>query len=132
MHYLELTPSEYTTGARRQQGCRTKPGKTYARRALVEGAWAYRYPAKVSRHLQMRREKLPPAIQAIRWKAQVQLCEHYCQLMAQGTNVHQVVVAIAHEWHAFLWAIAKQVPVTPSTAQQLLAAAAAVQVTNCM
>ena len=74
MHDLGLTPSEYARGARRQQGSMTKTGNTHARRALVEGAWAYRYPAKVSRHLQLRLENLPKAIQAISWKAQVRLC----------------------------------------------------------
>ena len=39
----------------------------------AEGAWAYRYPAKVSRHLQLRLEKLPAEVQAIGWKAQVRL-----------------------------------------------------------
>ncbi len=42
MHSLGLTPSEYSRGARRQQGSMTKTGNTHARRALVEGAWAYR------------------------------------------------------------------------------------------
>jgi transposase len=74
MHDLGLTPSAYASGARRQQGSMTKTGNTHARRALVEGAWAYRYPAKVSRHLQLRLEKLPKAMQAISWKAQVRLC----------------------------------------------------------
>jgi transposase len=74
MHSLGRTPSEYSSGARRQQGSMTKTGHTHARRALVEGAWAYRYPANVSRHLQLRLEKLPQAIQAISWKAQVRLC----------------------------------------------------------
>ena len=64
MNYLGLTPSEYASGPRRQQGSITKTGNTHARRALVEGAWAYRYPAKVSRHLHLRLEKLPTAIQA--------------------------------------------------------------------
>ena len=38
-----------------------------ARRALIEDAWAYRYPAKVSRHLQLRLAKVPKAIQIIGW-----------------------------------------------------------------
>ena len=97
MHSLGLTPSEYASGARRQQGSIPKTGNTHARRALVEGAWAYRYPAKVSRHLQRRLEKLPPAIQAISWKAQVRLCTRYRQRMATGKHAHQVVVAIARE-----------------------------------
>ena len=113
MNYLGLTPSEYSSGGRRQQGSITKTGNTHARHALVEGAWAYRYPAKVSRHLQLRLEKLPPAIQAISWKAQVRLCKRYRHLMAKGKNANQVVVAIARELSAFMWAIAKQITVTP-------------------
>ncbi len=97
MHYLGLTPSEYSSGARRQQGSMTKTGNTHARRALVEGAWAYRYPAKVSRHLQLRLAKLPTALQAISWKAHVRLCTRYRQLMATGKHAQQVVVAIARE-----------------------------------
>jgi transposase len=42
MNYVGLTPSEYASGPRRQQGSMTKTGNTHARRALVEGAWAYR------------------------------------------------------------------------------------------
>jgi transposase len=51
MSYLGLIPSEYSSGDRRRQGGITKASNTHARRALIEGAWAYRYPAKVSRHL---------------------------------------------------------------------------------
>ena len=51
MHSLGFTPSAYSTGERRQQGGITKTGNSHARRALVEGAWASRYPAKISRHL---------------------------------------------------------------------------------
>jgi transposase len=112
MNYLGLTPSEYSSGERRRQGGITKTGNPHARRALVEGAWAYRYPAKVSRHLQLRLEKLPKPIQDVSWKAQVRLCKRYRQLSARGKNPNQVVVAIARELSAFMWAIAKQVTVT--------------------
>jgi len=110
MSYLGLTPSEYSSGARRRQGGITKVGNSHARRALVEGAWAYRYPAKVSRHLQLRLETLPAEVQAISWKAQVRLCKRYRQLTARGKHVNQVVVAIAREMAAFAWAIARLVP----------------------
>jgi transposase len=40
--FLGLIPSEYSSGERRQQGSITKAGNTHARRALLEGAWAYR------------------------------------------------------------------------------------------
>lgn len=64
MSSLGLTPSEYSSGKRRRQGGITKEGNSHARRALVEGAWAYRYPAKVSRHLQVRSAKVPAEVQA--------------------------------------------------------------------
>src|SRR5262249_8089716 len=108
---------EYARGGRRQQGSMTKTGNTHARRALVEGAWASRSPAPVSRHLQLRLEKLPTVIQAISWKAQVRLGTRYRHLMAKGNNAHQVVVAIARELRAFLWAMAQQVPVPPTASR---------------
>jgi len=110
MSYLGLTPSEHSSGERRRQGGITKAGNGYARRALVEGAWAYRYPAKVSRHLQLRLEKLPAEVQPITWKAQLRLCKRYRQLSARGKHINQVVVAIAREMAAFVWAIARTVP----------------------
>jgi transposase len=113
MSYLGLTPSEYSTGDRRRQGGITKAGNTHARRALIEGAWAYRYPAKVSRHLQLRLEKVPKPIQDLSWKAQVRLCKRYRQLIARGKNANLVVVAIARELSAFMWAIAQEVSLTP-------------------
>jgi transposase len=109
MSYLGLVPSEHTTGERRRQGSITKTGTSHARRALIEGAWAYRSPAKVSRHLQLRLEKVPKALQDIRWKAQVRLCKRYRRLSARGKNANQVVAAIAREMAAFVWAIARKV-----------------------
>ena len=109
MSYLGLTSSEYSSGPRRAQGGITKTGNSHARRALVEGAWAYRSPAKVSRHLQLRLEQLPKPIQDLSWKAQVRLCKRYRQLIARGKNANQVVVAIARELVAFLGAIAREI-----------------------
>jgi transposase len=113
MKFLGLIPSEYSTGERRRQGSITKAGHTHARRALVEGAWAYRDPAKVSRHLHLRLETPPNVIQDISWKAQVRRCTRYRQLIARGKHATVVTVAIARELAGFMWAIAKPVPVTP-------------------
>jgi len=112
MQFLGLVPSEYSSGARRQQGGITKTGNTHARRVLVEGAWAYRYPAKVSRQLQLRLEHQPQSIQDISWKAQVRLCKRYQRLVAKGKHANVVTVAIARELVGFVWAIAKEVPIT--------------------
>src|SRR5262245_31745481 len=97
MHDLGLTPSAYASGPRRQQGSLTKTGNAQARRALVAGAWAYRYPAKVSRHLPRRLAKLPAALQALSGKAQVRRCTRYRQLLATGQHAQQVVVAMARD-----------------------------------
>jgi transposase len=112
MKFLGLIPSEYTSAERRRQGSITKAGNTHARRALVEGAWAHRYPAKVSRHLQLRLEQQPKMLQDISWKAQVRLCKRYRRLVSRGKHANVVIVAIARELVGFMWAIAKQVPLT--------------------
>jgi transposase len=39
---LGLTPAAYSTGNQRHQGAIPTTGNAHARRALLEGAWAYR------------------------------------------------------------------------------------------
>jgi transposase len=70
--------------------------------APFEGAWAYRYPAKVSRHLPLRLETLPKPVQDISWKAQVRLCKRLRRLLARGKHANQVVVAMARELAGFM------------------------------
>jgi transposase len=113
MTCLGLIPSAYSSGDQRRQGAITQAGHTQARRVLVEGAWAERYPAKVSRHLPRRLETPPKMIQDISWKAQVRLCKRSRQLVARGKHPNVVTVAMARELTGFMWAIAKQVPITP-------------------
>jgi transposase len=113
MKFLGLIPSAYSSGEQRRQGAMTKAGNTHARRVLVEGAWAYRSPAKVSRHLQRRLEHQPKIIQDISWKAQVRLCKRSRRLVSRGKHAHVVTVAMARELTGCMWAIAKQVPLTP-------------------
>ena len=113
MNFLGLIPSEYTSGEQRRQGSMTTAGNSHARRVLVEGAWASRSPATVSRHLHLRLETQPKIIQDISWKAQVRLCTRYRRLVSRGTHATVVTGAIARELAGCMWAIAKQVPVTP-------------------
>jgi transposase len=110
--FVGLTPSEYSSGAMRRQGGITKAGNSHARRVLVEGAWAYRYPAKISAHIQRRIDALPQVARDIGWKAQVRLCKRFRRLTARGKHANVVVTAIARELLAFMWAIAKEVPIS--------------------
>jgi transposase len=91
----------------------TNAGHPHARRALGEGAWAYRYPAKVSRHLHRRLAIPPQVLQEISWKAQVRRCQRDRRLMATGQHANVVTVAIARELVGVIGAMAKEVPVTP-------------------
>jgi transposase len=111
LKFMGLSPSDYSSGAPRRPGSMTKAGNTHARRVLVEGAWAYRDPAKVSRHLHLRLETPPQVIQDSSWKAQVRLCTRYRRLVSRGQHAKVVTVAMARELSGFLWAIAKEVPV---------------------
>jgi transposase len=113
MNFLGLIPSEYSSGERRQQGSLTTAGNTQARRALVQGAWADRDPAQVSRPLPRRREPPPKMIQDISGKAQVRLCKRDRPLVARGQQANIVTVAMARELAGYMWAMARAVPVTP-------------------
>jgi transposase len=106
--FVGLTPSEHTSGEKRRQGGITKTGNGRARRVLIEGAWAYRYPAKVSVHIQRRIDKLPKVAQDIGWKAQVRLCKRYRRLIARGKHANVVTTAITRELPAFMRAIARR------------------------
>jgi transposase len=111
--FVGLIPSEHSTGDKRRQGGITKTGNGRARRALTEAAWAYRYNAKVSPIIQKRVERLPAHVRAIGWKAQVRLCKRYRRLLGRGKHANVVITAIARELIAFMWAIAKEVPIKP-------------------
>jgi len=82
---------------------------TTARRVLVEGAWSYRHPARVTETIRVRLEGLPKAVREIAWKAQTRLCARYRRMTAAGKKAPIVIAAIAREMAAFLWAIGRQV-----------------------
>jgi transposase len=114
MPCMGLIPSAYSSGVQRRQGSMTKAGSTPARRVLVEGAWAYRSPAKGSRHVPLRLEKPPTVLQDLRWKAQVRRWKRYRRLGSRGKHANVVPVAIARELSGFMWAMAKEVAIVAS------------------
>lgn len=116
MSYLGLVPSEHSSGANIKRGGITKAGNGYARRALVEAAWTYRFPARVTRHLKKRIDQLPGKIQQISWKAQMRLCEKFRRLSGRGKPKQVVTTAIARELIAFIWAIDREVELPAGSA----------------
>jgi len=119
MGYLGLVPSEDSTGDKRRQGSITKTGNGHARRSRVESAWAYARPPRLTRALKQRQQGLSREVIEISWRAQVRLCGRYRRLSARGKNKKKIIVAIARELCAFMWAIAiaaggQQVPARAS------------------
>jgi transposase len=110
-------PSEHSSGAKVGRGGITKSlprtrsgaGNGRARRVLVEGAWSYRFPARVTGPIQARLDEAPDGVRAIAWEAQLRLCARYRRLVAAGKNANLVTTAVARERAAFAWAIACQV-----------------------
>lgn len=109
MSYVGLTPAEHTSSDRRRLGGLTKAGNSRARRLLVEGAHSYRFPAKVSKDMQVRQEGLPKAVVDIAWRAQLRLCKRYRYMSQRGKNSNVIKAAIAREMIAFIWAISQEV-----------------------
>jgi len=113
MGYLGLVPCEHTTGSKRRLGAITKTGNTHVRRVLVEAAWNYRFPARISPTLQARQERQPPQIRAIAWRAQLRLHHRYRRLKARKLQHNKICVALARELAAFVWDIGQHVAPTP-------------------
>ncbi len=107
MAYLGLNPSEHSSGATIKRGSITKTGNSLARTCLVEAAWTYRHPARVTQIIRDRLKELPEPIRAIAWKAQVRLSARYRKLMAAGKPAPKAIVAVARELVGFIWAIAR-------------------------
>jgi len=108
MGYLGLVPSESSTGDKVKRGGITKAGNGRARRILVEAAWSYRYPPRVSREKQPKVQAAPRRVREIAWKAQTRLCGRFRSLERKGKRRTVVATAIARELSAFIWAINRE------------------------
>ena len=98
-------PSEASTGERIRRFGITKAGNGRARRALIEAAWCYRFPARVGQAKLARVEAAPLAARRIAWKAQTRLTARYRALMRKGKSKNVAVTAVARELTGFIWAI---------------------------
>lgn len=109
MSYFGLTPSEYSSGEKRQQGGITKAGNGACRRALVEAAHHYRMAPRVSPAMQQRQEGQTREVRAIALKAQQRLHGRFKLLTGHHKKAVVVIAALARELCGFVWAIACQV-----------------------
>jgi transposase len=109
MSHLGLVPCEHSSAGKVRRGGLTKAGNNEARRVMIEAAWCYRLPARVSRCLLDRLQGQPKAVRDIAWKAQVRLCARTRRMRSQGKDAPLVTTAIARELLGFIWAIAQVV-----------------------
>jgi hypothetical protein len=79
---------------------------------LIEAAWSYRFPARISRYQLLQQERLPKLIRDIAWEAQERLCRRHRKLMRAGKPKTVVCAAIARELAGFVWAIATEMSPT--------------------
>ncbi|MFM0212074.1 IS110 family transposase [Paraburkholderia sediminicola] len=107
MAWLGVTPCEHSSGDKRRQGSITKNGNSYASKLLIEAAWSYQHPARVSPEIQRRHEGIPKPIVDRAWDAQVRLCRRYRKLVARGKQKNIAVVAVARELSGFIWDISR-------------------------
>ncbi|EIQ48550.1 transposase IS116/IS110/IS902 family protein [Shigella sonnei 3233-85] len=106
MSWFGITPSEYSSGGSRHQGSITKAGNSYARKLLVEAAWSYRHPARISPAIQKRQENLPRPVIDRAWDAQLRLCKRYRKLQAKGRMSILQLLLLHVSWRVLsgIWA----------------------------
>lgn len=105
--FLGLVPSEETSGEVRRQGSITKAGSKHARRLLVEAAWHYRNPPRISKDLERRQRGQDPRAIDAAWRCQRRLYKRWQRLDTQrGKRRTLVAVAIARELSTYCWELA--------------------------
>ena len=119
MSFLGLTASEYSSGERRSRGSTTNTGNGHARRLLVEAAWHYQHPPRLSARIRAHDGLVPPEALARAWQAQIRLHQRHRHLTGSGKLPNVATIAVARELCGFLWAAMTRQPLR----EQLAAAA---------
>jgi transposase len=106
MAYLGLVPSEHSSGGSQRRGRITKAGNSHARHVLVQAAWHYRHPPKLTATLKKRQVGQPTEVTDVAWRAQERLHARYRTLVGRKGS-QKTVIAIARELAGFVWALAR-------------------------
>jgi len=104
MSLLGLTLSEYSSGERRVRGSMTKTGNRHARRLLIEAAWHYQHPPRLSARIKANEPLVPPEALARAWQAQIRLHQRHRHLVGSGKLPTVATAAVARELCGFIWA----------------------------
>ena len=83
--YVGLVPSEHSSGDSVKRGGITKAGNNEVRRVLIQAAWCYRFPARVTKQKETGGTQRPrKKVRNIAWRAQVRLCSRYRRFVTGG------------------------------------------------
>jgi transposase len=110
MAFVGLTPSEYSSAGKRQQGSITKTGNAHVRRILVEVAWNYRHAPRVGVKLRERRARQSPRTIETADKAMRRLYARWRKMDERRMPSQKIVVAAARELMGFIWAALAEPP----------------------
>jgi transposase len=129
--YFGLVPSEHSSGDRVKRFRITKAGNSEARRVLIQAAWSYHYPARVTRDKELiqaawsyhyparvtrdkelKLSKADNRLRNIAWRAQLRLCKRYRHLLALGKRAPVACTAVARALATFIWEMGQIVPLT--------------------
>lgn len=113
MGFVGLNVSEWSTGDTVWRGPLTKTGNKRARRALIEAAWTYAWPAKRAKPVA---PGMPAAVREIADKARHRLSRRFRHLVRHGKLPQVAIAAVARESLGFIWAIAHAAAPTPHQA----------------
>ena len=106
MAYLGLVPSEHSSGGSQRRGRITRAGNSHVRHVLVQAAWHYRHPPKLTRALEQRQAGQPACVTAVAQRAQERLHARYRRLAGRKGR-QKAVIAVARELAGFVWALAR-------------------------
>lgn len=114
MGFVGLNVSEWSTGDTVWRGPLTKTGNKRARRALIEAAWTYTWPA--AKRAKPVAPGMPAAVREIADKARHRLSRRFRHLVRHGKLRQVAIAAVARESLGFIWAIAHAAAPTPHQA----------------
>jgi transposase len=105
MAFVGLVPREDSSGERRKRGGLTMTGNRLVRRMLIQAAWTYHHPLRVSPSIQRRRAGQPAEVLAIAIRAEQRLTHRYRRMCAHHKPKPLVIAAVARELVGFVWAV---------------------------
>ncbi len=108
--YVGLVPSEHSSGDSVKRAGITKAGNIEVRRVLIQAAWCYRFPARVTKQKERAHTEAEKQVRNIAWRAQVRLCSRYRRFIAGGKKTAVACTAVARELTTFIWEMGQVVP----------------------